>query len=89
MEFVVFWVLCGVVAAVIASNKGGSGVLGFIVGLLLGPIGVIIAFFMGNEKAAVAAQITSGDRKKCPRCAELVQPDALVCKHCGNEFAVP
>jgi len=24
--------------------------------------------------------------KKCPKCAELVQMDALVCKHCGNKF---
>lgn len=24
--------------------------------------------------------------KKCPKCAELVQPDAKVCKHCGFQF---
>ena len=24
--------------------------------------------------------------KKCPQCAELVQMDALVCKHCRNRF---
>jgi hypothetical protein len=25
--------------------------------------------------------------KKCPFCAELVQRDAKVCKHCGRDFA--
>ena len=25
-------------------------------------------------------------KKKCPMCAELVQPDAKVCKHCGHKF---
>ena len=86
MEFIVFWLLCGVVAAVIASSKGGSGFLGFVVGALLGPIGIIISFFMGGEKALAEKQLDAGDKKKCPRCAELVQPDALVCKHCGHEF---
>ena len=26
--------------------------------------------------------------KKCPMCAESVQPDALVCKHCGHSFSL-
>ena len=26
------------------------------------------------------------EMKKCPRCAELVRVDALVCRFCGNEF---
>ena len=87
MVFVIFWLICGGVAAMIASSKGGSGVLGFVAGLLLGPLGIVAACFMGNEKQAEANRIASGDNKKCPRCAELVKVDALVCKHCGNEFA--
>ncbi|MFB0875482.1 MULTISPECIES: zinc ribbon domain-containing protein [unclassified Sphingobium] len=87
MVFVIFWLICGGIAAMIASNKGGSGILGFAVGVLLGPFGIIAAFFMGSQKEVEAKQIASGDSKKCPRCAELVKVDALVCKHCGHEFA--
>lgn len=83
---IIFWLICGGVAAMIASSKGGNGCLGFIVGALLGPLGIVAALFMGSEKAAADAKLQSGTMKKCPRCAELVQPDALVCKHCGHEF---
>lgn len=85
--FFMIWGICGAVAAMIASDKGGSGLAGFLVGFLLGPIGIVAAFFMGDEKVKEQRQIEAGDSKKCPRCSELVKFDARVCKHCGNEFS--
>lgn len=86
MGFVFFWILCGVGAAMIASARGGNAGMAAVVGFLFGPFGLLFALFMRNEQAQADKQIADGDRKKCPRCAELVQPDALVCKHCGAEF---
>jgi hypothetical protein len=83
---IVFWLICGGIAAMIASSKGGSGGLGFVAGALLGPLGIVVALFMGGDNALADKQVAAGERKKCPRCAELVQPDAAVCKHCGHEF---
>ena len=83
---IMFWIICGGVAAMIASSKGASGVLGFFVGLLLGPLGIVAAFFLGGEEQKAVKELEAGTAKKCPRCAELVKPDALVCKHCGHEF---
>lgn len=87
MAFVIFWILCGIGASLIAKSRGASGAAGAVLGFFLGPIGVLCAFFMGGEQAKAARQIYNGAKKKCPRCAELVQPDAQVCKHCGFEFA--
>jgi uncharacterized membrane protein YeaQ/YmgE (transglycosylase-associated protein family) len=88
MEFVVIWIICGGVAAMVASSKGGNAAAGFFMGVLLGPFGIVAAFFMGSETAKVEKQVGAGQKKICPRCAEAVQPAALVCKHCGHEFEV-
>jgi Uncharacterised protein family UPF0547 len=84
---IVFWLMCGGLAAMIASAKGGSAGLGFLVGALFGPFGIIAAFFMGGEEQKADKDVAAGTHKKCPRCAEIVKADALVCKHCGHEFA--
>jgi len=75
MEFVVPFILCGITAAVIGSKKSSGGT-GFLLGLFLGPFGILIAIFM------------RGNQKQCPACAELVHPDAKICKHCGQNLDV-
>ena len=40
-SFVVLWIICGVISSVVASNKGRGGFGWFIIGLLLGPAGVV------------------------------------------------
>lgn len=86
MEFILIWLLCGVIAGVIANSRGGSAMIGGLLGFLLGPFGVALAFFLGGEKEREAAALADGLRKKCPMCAELVQPEAQVCKHCGHRL---
>jgi len=67
---IIFWLLCGIVAAMIASKKG-EGFLGFIVGVLFGPFGILFALLS-----------TGRNRKTCPHCKELIHKDATVCSHC-------
>lgn len=58
MEFLLIVVLIrgvfGAIAALIASNKGRSGVAWFIIGFLLGLLGLIIALVVGDLKKASA-----------------------------------
>lgn len=83
---IAFWAACALAGAVIVSSKGGNGITGLLVGGLLGPIGVIITCFMRVDAEAASKQLLAGTRKKCPRCAELVQSEALVCRYCAHEF---
>jgi hypothetical protein len=83
----VLWFFCGAIAAGIAESRGGDGSNGFIVGFIFGPLGVIASFFMGSASGRAQIEVATGAKKKCPRCAELVQPEALVCRYCGTEFS--
>lgn len=81
-----FWALCGVLAAVIANQRNGSAALGCVIGVLLGPIGILIACFIGSPTSPPPRTQDEGPRKRCPDCAEWVLPEARVCRHCRHEF---
>jgi len=73
MEFVFIWLLMGLIAAAISSNKGKGSVHGFIYGMLLGPIGILWVI------------ISTGKIKKCPFCKEFIKRDAVVCPMCQRD----
>ena len=82
-------IMFGVVTAVVAANKGRDWVIWFLVGLFLGPFGLILAIVTSkNESTFESDAINSGHMKKCPFCAELVKFDANFCKHCGKELPI-
>ena len=81
------WLLCALAAGYIYSQKGRSYAAAFLLGVLLGPIALILAAITPRDESALERKaLRSGKIRKCPACAELVQREAKVCRYCGHEF---
>ncbi len=59
------------------GNSRGRKTAGRLLGLFLGPLGLIIAAVLPREG------------RRCPYCCEVVYPGATVCPHCRQSIASP
>jgi hypothetical protein len=71
---IVIIIIFGIIAAIIGDKKG-QGLFGLFLGILLGPLGVLIML------------TTKGNRKNCPYCKELIHKNATRCSHCQKELS--
>lgn len=76
----------GFVGIGIGKSKGRD-TDGFFLGLLLGPIGLIIIAVLGPTSAVIAQQQQAElmEYRQCPHCKERMRRDAGTCPHCRLE----
>ncbi|MBU1298213.1 MAG: hypothetical protein KKF20_02705 [Bacteroidetes bacterium] len=87
-----FWVLLVLQAVIsgflsmdIAEKKGHSSGAWFACGFFFGVLGLIAAAGLPIKQSATPAGASF--LKKCPKCAEPIRKEALVCKYCANTFS--
>ena len=82
--------LCAAITAIISDDQGRSPIVGLIIGLLLGPLGIIFALMQRSLIPALdPAQLAPAAMDTCPRCSEPIPLSAFICKHCGRDVLMP
>lgn len=83
----VIWAICPFVTMFVWRFKGGSGINGFFMGLLLGPVGAVIAIFTKPLPRRQPGEVRTGPNatKICEHCHEHMRRAASVCPHCHRE----
>jgi hypothetical protein len=85
---VAFWnVTFALVIAYIADARGRSGFGWLFYGSVASLIALIHLLCLPPIYSVVEARaVESGEKKRCPDCAELVRPQAKKCRYCGYVF---
>ena len=79
--------LAACIVGAVAGSRGRSGFGWFLYGLLLWPLALIHVLVLPKRAEVLERrQLALGEARKCPHCAEIVRPEARVCRFCGRDL---
>lgn len=86
MEIAIVAALLGLIPATIARKKGRRFAPWWVYGFLLFIVALPHALLLKSDVTQIEVQQAAQGLKKCPFCAEMIKPDARVCRYCGRDL---
>lgn len=83
MEILIGAVLIGLIPAAIAQKKGYNFFMWWLFGAALFIVALPVSLIMSPDPKAMEERKKGEGYRKCPKCAEWIKEEAIVCKHCG------
>ena len=86
MEMLIPAFFLGLIPGFIARSKGRSFITWYIYGVLLFIVALIHSFVIKSTVEHKEKEMLEAGMKKCPFCAEMIKPDAKVCRYCSRNL---
>lgn len=85
MELVVLWLALSAIVAILAANRGRSGIGWLLLAVIVSPlIAGLLVLVLPDRKADRYRQYEAENSRACPHCSEPIKRLALVCRYCGG-----
>ena len=70
--------ISGIVSALVARNKGEGIITAFLIGIILGPIGLLIVILTSGSKCPYCKSRIHTEATTCPKCCKSIYPGQKV-----------
>jgi hypothetical protein len=97
---IVVWIVCGIASGWISQTRGASSpVEWFVIGVIFGPLGVLLAILFAKPPAVPVAPVSAippalsaaagqPGRYQCPHCSRPIDGSTPFCPHCGGRLSM-
>jgi hypothetical protein len=90
MLFIVVWLVCMIITALVASSKNRSPIAWALLAIPFGLIATVVVACsskLPDNKELAVERDAPDETKTCPQCAESVKAEAKICRFCRHDFA--
>ena len=85
--FLIMYAVSAIACVHVSSKKGRGKIAAFLLGILFGPLGLLIVLVLPRDQLKLEEdELFSGRSAQCFSCGEIVWSGAKKCRHCKADL---